>query len=105
MKKLNLDRVRDYFDDEVKSSPQKAIERFNNTRMFVYVMCGGGLIGNFAVTDPWSFYIDDRVGRLPYSRKAIYQSVEVIKIMAELLGYKSGSMPYLDLNFHNCGVI
>lgn len=52
----------------------------------VYTMCGGGFLGNFAATQPGDFYIDDRVGRLPYNKKEIYLAVEHLKRMAEEAG-------------------
>jgi hypothetical protein len=53
----------------------------------VYVMCGGGLLGSFAARDPWHFYIDARVGRLPYSRRDIKRAVAKLAQLAEEDGF------------------
>ena len=68
----------------------------------VYTMCGGGMLGRFAATQPADFYIDDRVGKLPYSQRDICQAVEVLKTLAEVWGYDPHDLP--DFSFHNCGV-
>jgi len=52
----------------------------------VFVMCGGGFLGDFAMRQPADFYIDQRVGKLPYPKKQIYQAVEVLKAIAIKLG-------------------
>lgn len=59
-----------------KDMNEKTLERL---QIAVYVMCSGGMLGNFAMRQPADFYIDDRVGRLPYPKRDIYQVVEVIK--------------------------
>jgi len=66
----------------------------------VYVMCGGGMLGKFAATQPSDFYIDARVGRLPFSRRDICQAVEVLKGVAIKLGKDPHSLP----KPHICGV-
>jgi hypothetical protein len=59
----------------------------------VYVMCGGGMLGHFAMTQPADFYIDSRVGRLPYKKKDIYQAVEMLKGLAIKLGKDPHNLP------------
>jgi len=68
----------------------------------VYTMCGGGMLGRFAAENPADFYIDDRVGKLPYPKKEIYQAVAVLKTLAEVWGYDAHHLP--DFTFHNMGV-
>ena len=69
----------------------------------VYTMVGGGMLGRFAAHQPAGFYIDDRVGRLPYSRKEIEQAVEVLVIQANALGLNPNDLPPMP-DFHGCGV-
>lgn len=52
----------------------------------IFTMCGGGFIGHFAATQPADFYIDDRVGKLPYKKKEIYLAVEHLRRMADEAG-------------------
>ena len=69
----------------------------------VYVMCGGGFLGRFAAEQPMDFYIDDRVGCLPYSREEIYQAVETLKTIVIANGmdpHRLLTMP----SFHNMGI-
>lgn len=51
----------------------------------VLVMCGGGFVGDLAMTQLEDFYIDDRAGRLPYPRYKIYDAVEVLDALATRL--------------------
>ena len=67
----------------------------------VYVMCGGGLLGKMASEQPADFYIDGRVGRLPYNRKAITQAVEVLRVHAEKEGFDPRNLA--GVAFHNYG--
>lgn len=69
----------------------------------VYVMCGGGVLGSFAAEQPADFYIDDRVGRLPYPRKEICQAVETLTTIAEVNGLNPKHLPPMP-RFHNCGI-
>ena len=52
----------------------------------IFRMCGGGLLGASAVDQPSSFYIDSRVGRLPYGRRAIEQAVGILARAREIAG-------------------
>jgi len=65
-------------------------------------MCGGGFLGHFAAEQPSVFYIDSRVGRLPYSRRAIEQAVAVLVELAKKAGLDPCHMPKMPA-FHNCG--
>jgi hypothetical protein len=59
----------------------------------VYVMCGGGMLGRFAMSQPADFYIDDRVGKLPYSRKDIYQVIEIMRAICHHLSKDAHNLP------------
>jgi len=59
----------------------------------IYVMCGGGMLGHFGATQPADFYIDSRVGRLPYPKRVIYQAVEMLKALAIKLGKDPHNLP------------
>jgi len=69
----------------------------------VKIMCGGGYLGNFAAEQPADFYIDDRVGRLPYRRKEITQAVAVLVTTAKARGLDPHNLPSPP-DFHNCGI-
>lgn len=69
----------------------------------VYVMCGGGHLGTFAAQQPADFYIDDRVGRLPYPRAKIEQAVRCLAALAEAAGLDPRHLPEMS-RFHNCGI-
>ena len=74
-------------------------EDLKSLQIEVWVMCGGGLLGEFGATRPTDFYIDDRVGRLPYPKRDIYQTVEVLKAGAFKLGKDPHNLP----RPHICG--
>lgn len=69
----------------------------------VRIMCGGGPLGWMAATQPSEFYIDSRVGRLPYPRKAILQAVMVLQLTATAKGLDPKRLPDPP-DFHNCGI-
>lgn len=53
----------------------------------VYVMCGGGMLGRFAAEQPAEFYIDMRVGKLPYPKKDILQAVTFLDAISTSAGF------------------
>jgi len=69
----------------------------------IFVMCGGGFLGRFAAEQPADFYIDDRVGRLPYARKEIIQAVETLVTIAKVNGLDPHRLPEIK-QFHNMGI-
>jgi hypothetical protein len=69
----------------------------------IFTMCGGGMLGHMAAEQPETFYIDDRVGRLPYPKKQIYQAVETLKTIARANGLDPKHMPEMP-KFHNMGI-
>jgi hypothetical protein len=68
-------------------------EDLKSLQIEVYVMCGGGLLGDFAMTQPADFYIGARIGKLPYRKRDIIQAVEVLKGMAIKLGKNPHDLP------------
>jgi len=78
-------------------------ESIPSMQVAVYVMCGGGFLGRFAAEQPMDFYIDDRVGGLPYSREEIYQAVETLKTIAIANGMDPRRLPPVP-RFHNMGI-
>lgn len=69
----------------------------------VYVMAGGGFLGQSAACQPASFYIDARCGKLPYPKRAILQAVQALVIEAGVLGVDPNNLPPIA-RWHNCGV-
>jgi hypothetical protein len=66
-------------------------------------MCGGGFLGKFAAEQPADFYVDSRVGSLPYPVEQIEQAVRALRAIAEGAGLNPHAMPPL-LPFHAAGV-
>jgi hypothetical protein len=97
-RKLDMEAVRQNVKDD--------IERYHAMvpllQVMIFTMTGGGHLGSFAAEQPADFYIDDRVGHLPYASRKIYQAVEVLKIIAEETGLDPHRMPQLPW-VHHCG--
>ena len=79
------------------------LETIGAHQVALYVMCGGGLLGRFAAEQPADFYIDDRVGRLPYSRDEIYQAAATLVSIAEADELNPHDLPQMP-KFHNFGI-
>lgn len=79
------------------------IESIRAHQVAVYVMCGGGFIGQFAAERPADFYIDARVGGLPYARRKIAQAVDTLATLARCAGLDPHRLPPSPA-FHNCGI-
>ena len=62
------------------------MQDINDLQIRIYTMIGGGMLGEFAMTQPADFYIDLRVGRLPYPNRRIYHAVEILHGLALYLG-------------------
>ncbi len=88
--------------EKVKESGWKS-DTIPLMQVAIYTMCGGGFLGRFAAEQPADFFIDDRVGRLPYKKEEIYQAVEILKTIAESNGIDPHKMPPMP-SFHNMGV-
>lgn len=78
-------------------------ESIPSMQVTVYVMCGGGFLGRFAAEQPMDFYIDDRVGGLPYSKEKIYQAVETLKTIVIANSMDPHRLPSMP-SFHNMGI-
>ena len=89
--------------EQVAQSGKHSPEQIGALQVAVSVMCGGGFLGRFAAEQPADFYIDDRVGRLPYRRKEILQAVAVLVTLAKVAGLDPHHMP-TGPDFHASGV-
>lgn len=78
----------------------KQLREINDLQLVVFVMCGGGYIGNFAACQPAEFYIDDRGARRPYPLKKISIAVKYLKKRAEQYRFDVYDMPKMS-SFHN----
>lgn len=72
-------------------------------QIMVYTMCGGGFLGRFAAEQPGDFYIDMRVGGLPFPKREIEQAVRVLATIAKLAGLNPKQMPAMP-KIHNSGI-
>lgn len=95
MKTLDLERVANNATSWKDSIP--------TMQTAVYVMVGGGMLGRFAAEQPADFYIDNRVGRLPYSRKEVSQAVSILALIAEKNGLNPHDLPPMP-SLHNLGI-
>lgn len=103
VRKLDFDVVRSSIKNRVSESPQHAMRELQDLQISIYTMCGGGFLGKSAASQPKDFYIDLRVGKLPYSKKAILQAVKVLSIYAEELGLDPNRLDFHS-GFHACGI-
>ena len=78
-------------------------ETIKSMQTAIFIMCGGGHLGKFAAEQPAKFYIDDRVSRLPYPKKAIYQAVETLATIARANNLDPEHLPEMP-RFHNMGI-
>lgn len=104
-KVLNLDTktLRHTLGEQYAENPDKFMERIRGQQVMVYVMTGGGFIGRSHAEQPKSAYIDDRVSKRPYSRKAISNATTVLILMAEIAGLDPNNLPAM-IDIHNSGV-
>lgn len=84
-------------------TPHATPEAVAAMQVAVYVMCGGGFMGESAASRPADFYIDARITALPYKAKEILQAVKVLAFVAGLAGYDPHNMPKMT-RFHNLGI-
>ena len=89
--------------ERVREDPARYRDELPHIQTAVSVMCGGGFLGDFAATQPADFYIDSRMGQLPYGKRDIRQAVEVLQVIAQSIGLDPHSLP-AQRHFHNCGV-
>ena len=78
-------------------------DTIGNMQIAVYAMVGGGLLGRSAAEQPADFYIDGRVGKLPYTRRHIIGAVERLALIAQANGLNPHDMPSMP-RLHNLGV-
>lgn len=101
----NIEQVIDLFCEvadkkrEDVKPPSELVER----QIRIYCMIGGGFLGRAGAEQPQGFYIDDRCGRLPYSRKEIYKAVGELNTFASAQGLDTNRLPSMP-SFHHCGV-
>ena len=101
--KLDMDQVRRNLAAAYEENPAQHMERLRAQQVAVYVMCGGGMIGRQHAERPLSAYIDARVAKRPYSRKAIDNATRVLAVMAEVAGINADSLPPMP-DLHNSGI-
>ena len=89
-----LEQAAPYFANE---------ESVKTLQIAVYVMCGGGFLGKSASEQPADFYIDSRVGKLPYGKREIIQAVETLTTLSKAAGFDPHNLPPMP-SFHNCGI-
>ena len=68
-------------------------EDITTIQIILYAMIGGGFLGSFAMRQPADFYIDSRVGKLPYGRKDILQVANVLEGVARYFGKDPHNLP------------
>lgn len=69
----------------------------------LYIMCGGGFLGRSLAESPADNYVDDRCS-IPFSRKAVYNVMQVLTIYAGVLKLDPTKLPGGYFDCHNCGV-
>jgi hypothetical protein len=103
--KLDMEKVKESLQYRFEHDKEQFMDEIKQLRTAVFVMCGGSLLGRMAASQPKEFYIDMRVGRLPYKRRTIEQAVKVLLAYLEVAGIDPRTLQdkgYSD--FHNCGV-
>lgn len=98
-RKLDPEAVKRSFEHDMASFGTDSIPPM---QVAVFVMCGGGFLGQMAAGQPADFYIDDRCGRLPFTRREIMQAVQVLAIAAGVYGLDPHAMPPMP-RFHHLG--
>jgi len=89
--------------EKVKKSAGTCKHWIQTMQVVVYTMAGGGQLGALASEQPADFYIDARVGKLPYKRKEIYQAVKTLATIAEANGLDPCRLDPIP-PFHNMGI-
>lgn len=69
----------------------------------VYIMLGGGMIGEFATQKPADFYLDERAPNPPYHIAKIQQAIRVLIAIAEAHGLDPHDLPTMP-RLHNSGI-
>jgi hypothetical protein len=63
----------------------------------VYVIAGGGHLGRWAAENPADFYLDQRTGKLPFSRDDILRAVATLARIATAHGFDPHELPTMPL--------
>jgi len=98
--KLDMTQVKECFSS---LSKEDQFSQIQSLQIALYVMCGGGLIGRLFAEQPLDAYIDDRAGKLPYTRKQIYAARDCLIALAKTAGFNPVDLPRIP-HFHHCGV-
>lgn len=83
----------DFDFKNIHESLRPTKETLKLQQVMLYTMCGGGMLGRSAMCQPADFYIDLRVGRLPFPHKDIFMAVEMIKAICDYLGENPHKLP------------
>lgn len=107
--KLDMEQVKESLKYRFERDKKQYMAEIGQLRTALFTMCGGGLLGRFAACQPKDFYIDLRVGKLPYKKRTIMQAVKVLLAYLEVAGIDQGacsrSLPDKGFaDFHNCGL-
>lgn len=97
--RYNAEAIREY---AARHNPEALRREIELIQVAVFTMAGGGVLGGFAATQPAQFYIDDRVGKLPYGSRAIENAVKVLATLADAAGLDPKALE--RPRFHNLGV-
>lgn len=101
-KELDLARVEKNLLEQVRENGRGEVyEEMKHVQTTLYIMCGGGWLGDTAAHHPDVFHIDGRSGALPYSKADIFQVLAVFKVYLRVLGYEK---PPRRVMPHSCGV-
>lgn len=100
--KLDMNEVEQSLREELKANGRrKLLKKMERLQLAIYVACSCSFLGCSGAERPSSFYIDMRVGKLPYKKRHIEQAVDVLALHAKVLGIAE-PLPF-DRDFHGCG--
>ena len=77
------------------------LAELSRVQIALYIMCGGGFIGDFAVRQPDEFYVDDR-GKTPYSVPDILKALVFYSAFLKELGIDKNDIPRMPFVPHMC---
>lgn len=80
-----------------QESADERLDTIKALQAAAYTMCGGGFVGQLAVLHPRAFYVDARVGKLPYPVKQISKVVETLCVYATVHGLDTDNLPVVSL--------
>lgn len=100
-KKLDMEAVAESIRWRMKDKASKF--DIGAMQVAMFVMCGGGRVGQLFAETPKSAAIDPRRGKLPFKVKEIYQFRDVLVQMAVEYGLDPNNLPRMPY-FHAAGV-